>query len=1486
MQLLARGFVRSLIYNIPLVIIMGFLSWLLHTILLIGPNGGFDATGNVFLDNVLVLRGRFISGTMFWTLLSSLFSILIGRLRQNGLTKTVQEFASTPKWVRDSLWGAGWPALAVAFGAALVASLISAIPRNPLVSLQLAILSLSALSEQGRSLPALVVRLGWSDAQRLLNSGKPVRPLAMGWAGAFVTGGAIGCLAMFLGSIIWCLGFPAFFLGLVLLAVIIAMRGNRPALATLALALLLGGALAFAARTVHADDGGWAEAGGNFWDWIRSEGAAIAVAMGLPASAGAAIGALLGSLLGGLPVPPAVTTAGAGGLGSTFGSWPGLKGGPGDNPFTKFSGGDGPGECSPQGLPNYWVNTATLDLVIRDTILRYQGLGPEIALTMTYVAAPEHRSMLGKGWAFAYGSSIREEEDSLLLLKGSGQVLRFRRGGAPQANAPGEAVNLSGSRDRLLDYGSYWLYIERTSRLRYRYEKVTGGARLTAISDPAGNAVQLAYGADGTLQTITDAAGRVTRLACDGERRCVSLTAPDGRQASLAYDPQGYLAQVVDLAGIPTLYQYDAAGYIARMVVGHDHKATTFTYKPGTAGQVAAVTNAEGRTTRYDVIAEGPRQVRVTDPAGNATVYVSNEGRTERVIDALGGQTIIVYASGLPISVQDRTGSVTRMEYDPQGNMVRRIDPAGQATTWTYDAQGNVLTVTDALGHTRAYEYDARGNLVKETWPSGKAFLREYDARGQLIARIDGAGARTAFTRDAFGNVTAVTDPLGNTTRITWDPYGLTRLARTDPNGHTTRYEYDRNGRLTKEMHPDGSTTEHAYDCCAQIRSVDENGHAVEVRRAATLELEQWTDAAGNTWRWEYDAAGRQRCVTDPLGHASAWQYDAAGRVIEATDALGRAVRFAYDAEGRLMAFTDERGQTTRLGYDASGQPVRATDPQGRVVTIERDALGRLQAFNNARGGRVSTVYDSDGHIAATYEGQTLVASFAYDAADNLVRVSDPTGATAYVYDAAGRTVAIRYPSGQRAEFAYDEAGNLQSVTYPGGLQVSYRYDARNRPTWVAWGAHRLTCRYDAGGNLVAEERSNGTQSTFTYDARDLLVGYRHLRGEQVLAERALVRDAVGNITAEEGLLPVEPELDLSPISGSVNAAGELVSWGGETLAYDADGNLTAMGSGLQAMYDAQNRLTRLTRGGDARTYTYNGLDQRVRVETPAGARLYHHDPLGRLLFETDETGQLIASYVYRGPFLVARVSASGEVLFYHADQRGSTLALTGADGDIAAAYAYNPWGAVVGRNGAVENPFTFVGTCGVTDEGDGLFFMANRYYHARLGRFIQRDPIGLAGGWNTYAYAGNNPVGRIDPQGYLGLDLGDWKFWVGSSLTGLGGILVLAPTGVSQAVGLPLMKIGTGMMITGGGLAVYSTATAMPDALVQRAHGTVDAVNKWMLTRDEKTGKWVVDPIAKDNYDEANYRKLLNSAENLNRAEEEAARLKKKCFPIFGWRK
>ncbi len=104
---------------------------------------------------------------------------------------------------------------------------------------------------------------------------------------------------------------------------------------------------------------------------------------------------------------------------------------------------------------------------------------------------------------------------------------------------------------------------------------------------------------------------------------------------------------------------------------------------------------------------------------------------------------------------------------------------------------------------------------------------------------------------------------------------------------------------------------------------------------------------------------------------------------------------------------------------------------------------------------------------------------------------------------------------------------------------------------------------------------------------------------------------------------------------------------------------------------------------------------------------------------------------------------------FFHGDELGSTLALTDGSGQPISEFAYSPYGKILARTGTAKTPYLYIGGHGVYYEGLNLYNMKARFYDSYLTRFINKDPIGIEGGYNLYLYANANPLVYIDGLGW-----------------------------------------------------------------------------------------------------------------------------------------
>jgi len=1040
------------------------------------------------------------------------------------------------------------------------------------------------------------------------------------------------------------------------------------------------------------------------------------------------------------------------------------KGGPDDHPYIVFDGGQGPGFClrKGQGMPIYWVNTSTRTLVVQDTDFAYAGLGPKIAMTRTYnyprsTDPPNLSSTFGKSWSFAYESTVDHSGQSsspkkVTLHGGSGQSADWTIN--LSSPTPVEASPPVGIHDkplfhhRLTWYGSYWLFEEKKTRLTYRYDKVAGSniSRLVSIADSDGNAVTINYNQDGTIHGITDAAGRLTTFAYDANKRCTSLTTPDGRQATYEYDSNGNLIKTFDFLGSMVTYTYDTYHYMTSMTAAG--KTTQFNREG--YSQIQSITDARGNVTHYEGDFYG--STLITDPEGGVRTYsnTGDYGSTSGIRDALGnGYSLSYWVDSNPTDLYDPNDHHTSFEYDSRGNLTKITDPLGNVTTYVYDVNDNLISKTDPLGNAWTYTYDDYNHLTKIKSPMGNETTMDYDDMGLLIRITDANMNITTFTYDDFGNLETITDSLANKTQFTYDPEGLRQTAITDARGNKTQFDYDANDRLTKVTKPDSTVKTYTYDCCANASMTDENGNTTTLTRDPLLLVTQITDPLGKTVQQSYDKNGNLISVVDPRGQTLTRAYDASNRLVSRTNPKGHTAQMGYDSNGNLISFTDQRGKQTAFTYGYDNLLLSATDGLGKTVTYARDVGGRLSTITNVRGSTINFTYDQDNRMTQKKHNGAVAATFGYDAMGNIATLADTTGTTAYTYNGRGQVTKIEYPDGKILSAIYDSVGNVSSLNYPGGLVVNYTYDSRNRVSSVAWDGNSISYTYDPVGNVTQEVRSNGTESLYTYDVNHRVTQIQHKKGANPFVQISFTRDAAGNTVQETRSLPLSPIITTKTVSASYNDANQMTTRGSNSYVYDTDGNLLSItgSESFSVIYDPENRPTSITRNGVTTTYVYNGFGNRVRTDAGGEVRNNYYDPLGNLLFQTNGTGQIVASYIYRERRLVAMKNSSG-LYFYHFDKAGNTIALTDQGGNISAAYAYDPFGKVSNSTVSTPNPFTYVGQFGVMDEGGGFFFMKNRYYDSTAGRFLQKDPIGLYGGTNLYRYAGNNPIERIDPEG------------------------------------------------------------------------------------------------------------------------------------------
>jgi YD repeat-containing protein len=431
-----------------------------------------------------------------------------------------------------------------------------------------------------------------------------------------------------------------------------------------------------------------------------------------------------------------------------------------------------------------------------------------------------------------------------------------------------------------------------------------------------------------------------------------------------------------------------------------------------------------------------------------------------------------------------------------------------------------------------------------------------------------------------------------------------------------------------------------------------------------------------------------------------ALDYNAAGRLTAARvgGAAARAIGFSYTGDGHIAAITDSSGRSVSFGYDGSGNLVQQTNADGSSISFAYDGNGRLVA-----AGAAAITYNTDGdftNVASVILADGSARQYGapggrqvqvVDAANNLTlyvstaagqtqTLTEPGGAvTTYAYDAAGHRTSTTNANGGIVRFDYDGAGNLTAVTDPAQSRWSAAYNGNlltqfidaDRNTWQFGydAAGRLTQVTDpynvnssltrsAAGQVTASTDGNGNRNSFQYDSDGVLTKWTDALG------------GVWSYTFGPTLrVTSRTEPGGATLQGGYDARNRLssVSAGGNSLNLDYSG-AQADGSGRPAVSADQF--------GNIVQYSYDAATGRLASLTfPGGNSVaYQYDANGRLAKVTDWLGDF-ALYKYDATGLAASVnSSSGPVTIYQYNTASNLVALVsaGTDGKVIAGYRYN----------------------------------------------------------------------------------------------------------------------------------------------------------------------------------------------------------------------
>jgi RHS repeat-associated protein len=300
--------------------------------------------------------------------------------------------------------------------------------------------------------------------------------------------------------------------------------------------------------------------------------------------------------------------------------------------------------------------------------------------------------------------------------------------------------------------------------------------------------------------------------------------------------------------------------------------------------------------------------------------------------------------------------------------------------------------------------------------------------------------------------------------------------------------------------------------------------------------------------------------------------------------------------------------RTTQRAYDAAGNLITITDPAGHAQRMTYDVDRRLTSRRADDGSQVT---------------------FTYDAAGRRTSMTDATGTTHYSYDGSGRLLTVTDPDGEVTAAAYDAAGQRSSLTYPGGLQVTYSYDGNGNLTALHDSrAGDAAYAVDPDGRLLTEQLPGRLARRYRYD-HGLLTRFLVIRDGHRVARTTFTHDPDGHIDTQrdDDRLTRYRYDRAGQLTAIIRPEGAARLLPARPQVPGREGERADELAEVHLTYDVLGNRTSLRHNDTETRYTYDAASQLLNSETRGRPSEYRYDSSGRLIEEHDGEHHKIIRY-------------------------------------------------------------------------------------------------------------------------------------------------------------------------------------------------------------------------------------------------------------------